>query len=104
MLTQEEERFIRYWESNRNKRKKSVVQIAIGLPLALLFVGAILINLVSGWYKRADATIKMDTSSIIVILIACIGIVAFILYFSSKYNWEQSEQRYNELLAKKEKR
>lgn len=101
MLKPEEERFIEYWASNRLKRKKSIFQAAIGLPLAVLIVLAIFINLVLGWYKRADMEIRTDSSLIIVILIACAGIVAFITFFAARYNWEQNEQQFKELLAKK---
>lgn len=101
MLTQEEERFIQYWEANRSKQKKTMVQKTIGLPLAAFIVVAIFINAISGWYKRADAEIRVDTSQIIVILIACVGIVGFIVFFSAKYHWEQNEQRYAELILKK---
>lgn len=103
MLSQEEQKFLAYWEANRLKRKKSILQVAVGLPLAVLIVLAIFINLVLGWYKRADMEIRTDSSLIIVILIACVGIVAFIVFFSARYNWEQNEQHYKELLYKRDK-
>jgi hypothetical protein len=38
-----------------------------------------------------------------VLLLALILIVVFIAIFSRKFKWEQNEQRYIELLAKKER-
>ena len=102
MLTPEEQQFVDYWAANRLKRKKSILQAAVGLPLGVLIVLAIFINLITGWYKRADMEIRTDSSQIIVILIACAGIVAFIVYFSARHNWEQSEQRYQELVFRKD--
>jgi hypothetical protein len=38
-----------------------------------------------------------------VLLLALILIVVFVAIFSRKFKWEQNEQRYIELLAKKER-
>lgn len=100
MLTKEEKDFIQYWEKNREKRKKVSRQLFIGLPFAVLFVAAILISSLSGWYKRATMTINVNSSSVIIILLASLLIVAFIVIFSVKYRWEMDEQRYLELKAR----
>ena len=101
MLTKQEEEFIHYWEAERLKKKKSVWQLSIGLPLAVCIVLALFVNLASGWYKRADMVLRSNSSLLITIMLAAIGIVAFISYFSIRYQWEQKEQQYQELLAKK---
>src|SRR5687767_16371 len=54
MLTEDEKKFIAYWEVNRLRRRKSFKQLTVGLPLAAVIVIAIFINFFSGWYKRAD--------------------------------------------------
>ena len=101
MLTKEEEDFIAYWAANREKKKKSIWQFSFGLPLGVMIVLLLFVNIVSGWYKRADMVLRSHSSLIITILIAAIGIVIFISVFSARYQWEQSEQRYLELLYKK---
>ena len=44
MLTEDEKKFIVYWENNRTARKKTLKQLAIGLPLAVVVVVAIFVN------------------------------------------------------------
>lgn len=103
MLTPDEEKFIEYWEANRLSRKKLLKQLYVGLPFAALLVIAILVNFLSGWYKRADMEIRSNSSLILVVVIAGIAIVVFTTVFSVRHKWEMNEQFYRELLAKKEK-
>jgi membrane protein YdbS with pleckstrin-like domain len=102
MLTEEETRFMEYWEANRLRRKRGFRQLVVGLPLASLLVIAILVNFFSGWYKRADMEMRSNSSLILVVVIAAVGIVVFTTVFSIRHKWEMQEQRYRELLAKKE--
>lgn len=102
MLTEEEKRFIRYWEVNRNRRKRLIWQLAAGLPLGVLLAVATMANYLSGWYKRAAMDLQVHSSSILVVLIGLILIIVFIVVFSSRHRWEMNEQRYRELLAKKD--
>ncbi len=106
MLTNEEMQFISYWEKNRNKKKKFWKQLAIGLPVGVLFAAAIFINMVSGWYKRATMVFNSDASLgslVMVLIIAVLLIVIFVSVFSEKVKWERNEQNYLELLNKKDK-
>jgi membrane protein YdbS with pleckstrin-like domain len=103
MLTPDEEKFIEYWETNRVSRKKVLKQLYVGLPFASLLVIAIIVNFLSGWYKRADMEIRSNSSLILVVVIAGIAIVVFTTVFSVRHKWEMNEQLYRELLAKKEK-
>ncbi|MEO6070159.1 MAG: hypothetical protein ABIN57_12920 [Chitinophagaceae bacterium] len=100
MLTANEEKFLEYWEIERTK-KKSMFKFSMGLPLGVLMIALVFINVVSGWDKRAMAVLRSNTSFILVIVVACIGIVVFLTIFSSRYQWEQKEQQYKELMAKK---
>ena len=102
MLTQEEKRFIDYWKENRQRKKRWLWQFAAGLPLAVGIVAAILINIFSGWFKGATSALRMNSSLVITILIATLLIVIFIVVFSSRHKWDQNEQRYQELLNRKE--
>ena len=103
MLTPDEEKFIEYWEANRLSRKKVLKQLYVGLPFASLLVIAIVVNFLSGWYKRADMEIRSNSSLILVVVIAGIAIVVFTTVFSVRHKWEMNEQIYRELLAKKAK-
>jgi len=101
MLTDKEKMFIEYWRQNRDKQKKFFKQLALGLPLGLLFAAAIFINLVSGWYKRATMVFNSYPSlpSLILVLIAAVLlIVVFVSVYSVKHKWDLNEQRYRELL------
>jgi len=103
MLSEEEEAFIIYWKTNREKQKRVSRQFLLGIPLALLFVIPIGINFFSGWDKRAGMVRNSTNFSPGILLLALVLIVVFIAVFSRKFKWEQYEQRYIELLAKKTK-
>jgi ABC-type dipeptide/oligopeptide/nickel transport system permease component len=103
MLSKEEEDFIIYWKTNRERQKKTFRQFLLGIPLALLFVVPIGLNFFSGWYKRATMVSRTSEFSPGILLLALILIVVFIAIFSRKFKWEQYEQRYIELLNKKQK-
>jgi len=102
MLTEDEKLFLEYWEANRLRKKKVWRQLSVGLPLGVAMVIGIVINIFSGWYKRADMKIRTDGSVILVIVIAAILIVIFTTVFSAKHRWDLNEQRYREFLAKKD--
>ncbi len=102
MLSEDDRMFLKYWEENRGKEKKSFRQLLIGLPLGLIFALPILVNFMSGWYKRA-AMIRNSGFNPLVLVIAIIIIACFFAIFNKKYQWDMREQRYNELKKKKEK-
>ena len=101
MITSEEEKFIRYWEANREKQKKLLYQLVIGLPLGLLFALPILINFFLGrfWYKRADS-VGISQFNPMVLVVAVVLIAVFIAVFNKKHKWDQHEQFYRELKAR----
>jgi membrane protein YdbS with pleckstrin-like domain len=103
MITEEEEAFMIYWEQNRERQKKGLRQFLRGVPIALLFVIPIAINFFSGWYKRAAMMVHTSNFNPGVLLLALLLITVFIAIFSRKFRWDQNEQRYQELLVKKEK-
>jgi ATP/ADP translocase len=102
MLTPEEEKFLTYWGAQRLKKKQFLRKFSIGLPLGVLIAAGLLINLLSGWYKKATMVINSDSSVIIVILVALIGIVVFITVFAAHHRWDRNETLYQEVLKKKE--
>lgn len=102
MLSDEEEKFIVYWEANRIKEKSIYRQLSLGLPLGLLMATAILLNFVSGWYTRATMVAYSQSTPIVLIVALCI-IAVFYSVFYKRHKWEMNEQHYMELIQKKEK-
>jgi membrane protein YdbS with pleckstrin-like domain len=103
MLTEEEKGFISYWEQNRSKKKRLIWQLAAGLPLAALLSGGIFITYFSEWYTRAVMLISLSSSGVLVVLAALILIVVFVVVFSAHHRWDMNEQRYRELLNRRDK-
>lgn len=102
MLTEEEKKFITWWEANRDKEKLVFRQWLIGLPIGMLFGIAIVINFSSGWNKQATY-IASTSFNPIVLIIAILIISTFVAIFSKKHKWEMNEQRYKEFKAKENK-
>jgi len=101
MLTEEEKRFLSYWEYNRSRKKRVIWQLAAGLPLGVIITGGILVSVFSDWYTRAMMQMNANSSEILVLLVALLLIVIFVVVFSARHRWEMNEQRYKELLQKK---
>ena len=104
MYSDDETRFMTWWEENRVKEKRVFKQWLMGIPLGLLFAIPILINFFSGWFKRADMVLNGQLSnqqfSPLVLIIAMLLIVSFVAIFSKRYKWDMNEQRYLELRAR----
>ena len=101
MLTDEENRFLQYWERHRGQKKRSFRQLALGLPLGVVIVVLVFASFFSGWFKRADMVVRAEPSLIFVMLGAALLIVVFVAVFSVYHKWDINEQRYRELMSKK---
>ncbi len=101
MLTDDEKRFMAYWEKNRENQKKLSYQLLSGLPLGGLFSLPIILNFLLGrfWYKRADA-VGISQFNPFVLVIAVVLITVFIGFFNKQFKWDQNEQKYLELKQK----
>jgi pilus assembly protein TadC len=98
MLTEQEKLFVDFWEKNRDKEKKVLNHLALGLPLGLVFAFPILLSvLFHGWYKNM---VYISGSQITVILIAVMAIAVFFALIRMKFKWENNEQLYKELKFK----
>jgi membrane protein YdbS with pleckstrin-like domain len=101
MITDQEKLFIDYWEANRDKQKKTLYQLALGLPIGLVFALPVLLSVIfHDWYKQM---IFISASEITTILIAVLGIAVFFALFRMKFKWEENEQLYKELKFKEQK-
>ncbi len=105
-MTTQEQDFINYWSQERLKKKKFLRKLSFGLPLGVLIMLAVLVNLMSGWFEKADMALKSNSSQMIVILVALIIIVIFITIFSAHHRWDRNESMYKELMrmAEEEKK
>jgi len=95
-LNEQEIAFMTYWEQNRNKEKKVLNQLLVGLPLGILFGLPVLLNLFLGWYKRAGMVANAQLNPVIIIT-AIVLIIVFVAIFSRRHKWEMKEQYYQEL-------
>ncbi|NNV56381.1 hypothetical protein [Limnovirga soli] len=102
MLTSHEEKFIAYWEKNRDREKKLLRQFFIGLPFGLLISAGILLSLDMNWYERANMIANAELNPV-VLLIALLAIAVFMAIFYKKYQWDMKEQQYKELVHKRNK-
>ena len=93
-----------YWEQNRQKQKKRLNQLMLGLPLGILFAMPIIVNFLLGrfWYKRADA-VGLSQFSPMVLIVAALLIAVFTALLNRQFRWEKLEQQYLELKAREKK-
>lgn len=102
MLTPEEEKFIKYWGENRDKVQTGFRQYRTGLSIGFVLGIGILINFATGWYTRANM-VANSQSTPSVLIFALVIIAIFCSFFYRQFNREANDQRYKELLFKKEK-
>jgi di/tricarboxylate transporter len=98
MLTKEEQDFVDYWQVQRTLKRTTGQRV--GFRLGVFIVLLIFISIITGWHRQAMMALRNDYSTILVIVVALVLIVVFMSLFASRYQWEQREQRYNELRAK----
>ena len=101
MLTEQEEKFLIYWEKNKERERSIFRQLSLGLPIGLLIGIGILLNFISGWYTRATM-VANSQSTPLVLIFAVIIIAVFCSIFFKRHQWEMNDQRYQELKIKKE--
>lgn len=100
-MCKEDEAFVQYWAANREQEKKSVRPLLVGMSSGIAIGVLILISLSSGWYERANMVANTSFSTP-VFLLAVLLFSLFMAIIYRKFRWEMKEQRYLELLAKKE--
>lgn len=100
----DETKFMEYWEQNREKQKKLLNQLMLGLPLGILFAVPIIVNFLLGrfWYKRADA-VGLSQFNPMVLIVAALLIAVFTALLNRRFRWEKLEQQYLELKAREKK-
>jgi hypothetical protein len=101
LYTEDEKKFIEYWEKNRAYQATIKYQLLFGLPYGLLFSIPILVNFLLGrfWYKRADA-VGLSQFNPILLVLAVMMISIFIAILNRRFRWEKLENQYLELVAR----
>ena len=104
LITEEERKFLDYWEVQRVKERKITNQLMFGLPIGILFSVPLIINFFLGkfWYKRADA-VGLSQFSPTVLILAVLLITVFVALLNRRFRWEKLEQQYLEIKAKEKK-
>ena len=101
MLAKDELLFIEYWEKNREKENQILRQLAMGLPMGLVFALPVLVAVIfHGWYKNM---VYISDAQMIVIIITVLFVAIFFSVFRGKFKWEQNEQLYKELKFKQKR-
>jgi hypothetical protein len=103
-ITEEERKFLVYWEAQRNKERKLTNQLMFGLPIGILFSVPLIINFFMGkfWYKRADA-VGISQFDPTVLVLAVLLITIFVALLNRRFRWEKLEQQYLEIKVKEMK-
>jgi hypothetical protein len=104
MVTEDEKKFIEYWEANREHQSKIMTQLFSGIPVGIYFSVPVLIVLYTArfWYKRADMLINTMLSPLL--MGSAVFIIAvFVAVFHKRHQWDMKEQQYLEF-KNKEKR
>lgn len=104
MLTEDEKKFIQYWEANRDHQARLFTQLMAGIPIGIIFSVPVLILLYTSrfWYKRADMLINTQLTPLLMFFAVFI-IAVFVAIFYKRHQWDQNEQQYLEF-KNKEKR
>ncbi|MFC4261643.1 hypothetical protein ACFOWM_02025 [Ferruginibacter yonginensis] len=103
MLTSEEQKFVAYWEQNRELHNSFSSKLSRGFPKACLFGLPILLLLVCVYFFIPDWYIKISKTSPQTFFVVVIGVFLAILFFAftqMHFKWEMNEQLYLELKHK----
>jgi hypothetical protein len=102
MLTKEDENFLKYWSGHRLRKRPFFGMASVGLRLGVFIaIGLALAIVAAKFSRKANPVIENNASMIITVMIAGLGIVFFITYFTGQHKWDQNELHYQELLKKK---
>ncbi|MCX6205090.1 MAG: hypothetical protein NTZ19_02410 [Bacteroidetes bacterium] len=92
--------FFERWTKQRHTYKNAARPFFIGLSAGFAIGVAILFSIYLGWYQRANMELNSSLNPIL-FLLAIIGISVFMAFMYRNYQWEQNEQRYLSILARK---
>ncbi len=101
-MTNEERKFIDFWEARRHK-KKTLRDYLSGVTIGILIGIGIIISIASGWYQRANMVAGSSLSP--AILFFCVAAISvFLGFFHYQYTWDNNEKRYLQIMNKEKKK
>lgn len=101
-MQMDDEVFFAFWQNNSEKEKSSRKAFILGLSSGFAIGGAVIAVIVSGWYQRATMVANSKMSAFVLFMaILCISV--FIAFMYRRFKWEMNDQRFQEILAKKQK-
>ncbi len=106
MLTTEDEKFIEYWERNREAHSTFISKLLRGLPMACVFGLPILLLIVSVYFFIPDWYTKISNTSPQTFFVVVIAVIIAILFYAvarMHFKWEMNDQLYQELKHKQKK-
>jgi integral membrane sensor domain MASE1 len=102
MLTKQEEDYIAYWTKQRDTYKQSFLQFVKGMSVGLGISTAIILVIITGWFQRANMVANSKMSAFVFVF-ALLLITVFMAWLYRNFQWENKEQQYLELLAKRDR-
>lgn len=101
-MDERDQYFIEYWEANRERESKLLVQLLRGIPIGLIFALPVLLIVFTSrfWYKRADMLVNAKLNPW-VLIIAIFFIAVFVAVFYKRHQWDMKDQHYNEIKKRK---
>lgn len=106
MLSEEEEKFMIYWEERRIQYSSTSSKFLRGLPMAMVFgipillLVAVVYLFIPDWYIKIS---KTSAQSFVVVVIAVFIAIIFYAFVRMHFKWEMNEQMYTELKAVQKK-
>ena len=106
MLTDDETRFIQFWDKNKELHSSFSSKLLRGLPMACMFGLPILLLIacvylfLPEWYTKIS---KTSPQTFLVVTIAVFIAIVFYAFTRMHFKWEMNEQLYKELKYKEKK-
>jgi membrane protein YdbS with pleckstrin-like domain len=106
MLTDDELRFVQYWEKHKALHSTFTSKLLRGLPMAFVFGLPILLLILCvylflpEWYTKIS---KTSSATFVVVVIAVLIAIVFYAFIRMHFKWEMNDQQYKELKAKEKK-
>jgi hypothetical protein len=106
MLTDDETRFIQFWEKNKELHSSFSSKLLRGLPMACMFGLPILLLIacvylfLPEWYTKIS---KTSPQTFLVVTLAVFIAIGFYAFTRMHFKWEMNEQMYKELKFKEKK-
>ncbi len=106
MLTDDESRFITFWEKNKELHSSFISKLLRGLPMACMFGLPILLLIacvylfLPEWYTKIS---KTSPETFLVVTIAVFIAIFFYAFTRMHFKWEMNEQLYKEIKYKEKK-